>query len=815
MSIRAKLLALTFVGMLALCLSLGGYFVSRLKADALSSSQARIELILEKQSNLAQQKLNRLISLLEGMLEVGDKIRFGLMLNSMEESQTTLTEYSLRALEADGEPAFPELVVVDDSGQVIVSSNPSEIRTQFLFVKGNGQTVSSQFLADSQTFQFAMPLNIEGELIGWLLAKTHPDLFAEIRKSLDKELRRYQFQNPSAEFFRTDTTSPQSFHEEENHFVAENLVVLPDSTYGSLRAKIPVDEVTGPIWKSVETSIKVALLVLILSFGGLSAMIYRIVIQPLMALRSGADKMASGDFNQVFTVARQDEIGELAHSFNRMSEAVLSSQGKLEDFIHRLEDMVQEKTASIQNLLDNAGQGFLSYDKNFVIQPEFSRECQHLFGEHFRSGARIDDFFFDNEAEREGFRSWLINAFEDKIDFDVIKELAPNQLKVGEKICSMEYRLLKIGDTRLLMTILTNITDRVRLERRVKEEQAFARMILKVLESKEEFSAFLEEFDVMSDNMKNWLKAPDRNEIVELFRKVHTIKGHAAAFDFVHLTESLHELESLMQDTRTSPPNEPIPAKQLNHSFDNVLEKMETLKGVLKDSLKDAVDWEQKRIQISEALLQRILAKVKDSDARLHDELLACVHKPLQAMLSQYPALVESLADRCGKLVHPVCVEGESVLVDPDRFKPLVRSLVHLFRNAVDHGIEDPEYRDSIGKDPYGTIKIEVLGNENGIMLKVSDDGAGICPNKVVQSVLKKGLKTKEQVDAMSIPDQQMLIFLPGFSTREVTTDLSGRGIGMDAVMAEIKALMGSIDVDSTVGQGTTFTIILPIQPET
>jgi two-component system chemotaxis sensor kinase CheA len=543
-------------------------------------------------------------------------------------------------------------------------------------------------------------------------------------------------------------------------------------------------------------------------------MIYRIVIQPLMALRSGADKMASGDFNQVFTVARQDEIGELAHSFNKMSEAVLSSQGKLEDFIHRLEDMVQEKTASIQNLLDNAGQGFLSFDRNFVIQPEFSRECQNLFGPDFRSGARIDHFFFDNETEREGCRSWLINAFEDKIDFDVIKELAPNQLKVGDKICSMEYRLLKVGETRLLMTILTNITDRVRLEKRVKEEQAFARMILKVLESKEEFSAFLEEFDVMSDNMQSWLKKPSREDIVELFRKVHTIKGHAAAFDFVHLTESLHELESLMQDTRTSPPSDPIPLKQLQDSFDNVLQKMDSLKVVLKDSLKDAVDWEQKRIQISEALLQRILAKVKDSDSRLHDELLACVHKPLQAMLSQYPALVDSLADRCGKLVHPVSIEGEPVYVDPDRFKPLVRSLVHLFRNAVDHGIEDPELRDSIGKDPYGTIKIEVMGNENGIMLKISDDGAGICPEKVVQSVLKKGLKTKEQVESMSVADQQMLIFLPGFSTREVTTDLSGRGIGMDAVMAEIKALMGSIDVESTTGNGTTFTILLPIQPE-
>ncbi len=137
--------------------------------------------------------------------------------------------------------------------------------------------------------------------------------------------------------------------------------------------------------------------------------------------------------------------------------------------------------------------------------------------------------------------------------------------------------------------------------------------------------------------------------------------------------------------------------------------------------------------------------------------------------------------------------------------------LVHMLRNAVDHGLELPDERIAAGKDPVGTVRLTARHEGNSVVIEVSEDGRGLDPEGLRNAVVKKGLMTREEVDALSDREAQELIFLPGFSTAAVTTDVSGRGVGMDAVRAKINGLNGSVEIISELGKGSRFVIRLPL----
>jgi two-component system chemotaxis sensor kinase CheA len=137
--------------------------------------------------------------------------------------------------------------------------------------------------------------------------------------------------------------------------------------------------------------------------------------------------------------------------------------------------------------------------------------------------------------------------------------------------------------------------------------------------------------------------------------------------------------------------------------------------------------------------------------------------------------------------------------------------LIHLLRNSVDHGIEPPDQRVAVGKPARGTITLSACQKGNSIVIEVSDDGAGIDVAKVKKSAVKAGLITAEEAHAMNDDEAMRLIFLPGLSTSETITDISGRGVGMDVVRKNVEALQGQVDVDSVLGWGTKVTLTLPL----
>lgn len=183
---------------------------------------------------------------------------------------------------------------------------------------------------------------------------------------------------------------------------------------------------------------------------------------------------------------------------------------------------------------------------------------------------------------------------------------------------------------------------------------------------------------------------------------------------------------------------------------------------------------------------------------------------PVEAVFMRFPRMVRDLAHTLGKRVK-LDIVGEDTELDRTVIDELGDPLVHMLRNAVDHGLEGPEERAAAGKDPTGTVVLEARHSGSSVVIEVRDDGRGMDPEALRASALRRGVIDAARAESMTDAEALELVLMPGFSTAETTTDISGRGVGMDAVRARILSLGGSIEIASVTGEGTTFTVRLPL----
>lgn len=183
---------------------------------------------------------------------------------------------------------------------------------------------------------------------------------------------------------------------------------------------------------------------------------------------------------------------------------------------------------------------------------------------------------------------------------------------------------------------------------------------------------------------------------------------------------------------------------------------------------------------------------------------------PVEKVFKKFPRIVRNLSRDLGKEVELEIV-GEETELDRSVVDEIGDPLIHLIRNALDHGLELPEDRVAAGKPRTGRVVLSATHEGNQIIISIRDDGRGIDPDRLARKAIDKGLVSEEQVAAMSQKEILDLIFLPGFSTKEKATDLSGRGVGMDVVRTNIRKLNGIIEIRSEVGTGSEFILRLPL----
>ena len=216
-------------------------------------------------------------------------------------------------------------------------------------------------------------------------------------------------------------------------------------------------------------------------------------------------------------------------------------------------------------------------------------------------------------------------------------------------------------------------------------------------------------------------------------------------------------------------------------------------------------DVQQQLKEISEAVAQ--LSRVT-TDLQL--AVIKTRMQPIRKVLGKFPRMVRDLSRKMGKEVR-LELSGEETELDKSVIEEIGDPLVHIIRNAIDHGLESPEERQASGKPAEGVVRIGAYQEGNSIVIEVSDDGKGINVERVKQKAIERRLISGADADRMSEGELVNLIFLPGFSTAEKITDVSGRGVGMDVVRTNINKINGSVEVRTTPGAGSTFIIRLPL----
>lgn len=194
----------------------------------------------------------------------------------------------------------------------------------------------------------------------------------------------------------------------------------------------------------------------------------------------------------------------------------------------------------------------------------------------------------------------------------------------------------------------------------------------------------------------------------------------------------------------------------------------------------------------------------------LHDAVMKVRMVPVERVFNRFPRMVRDLSKELGKGIK-LFMSGEETEVDRTVIDEIADPLIHLIRNSIDHGIESPEVRTSKNKDETGSVFLRAYPDGNTVCIEVEDNGNGIDENIIATKALEKGIVNDAEVEMMNQKELINLLFRPGFSTAEEITDLSGRGVGLDVVKTKIESLNGTVEVDSVLGEGSKFTIRLPL----
>lgn len=504
-------------------------------------------------------------------------------------------------------------------------------------------------------------------------------------------------------------------------------------------------------------------------------------------------------------------------------EEINESHNKLSEWNKGLEQTISERTASVRNLLDNAGQGFLTFGSDLSVASEFSSECLNIFNCDI-AGKSFPELIYPNSAEDRTFLETLLVKLLSETDAfqrDIYQSLLPEEFSLGDRQYQISYKIIRSTEadaSEVIMVILTDITYRRQLESKVEQEHNVMRMVVKVITNYDDFSEIIRDFrDFCSQRLSALLDSnrPPFEILYEIYRAIHTFKGTFSLFEMSNIVEKLHTFEnelSILKDCSEALDTDSL--KKLLQTVD-IVGWLGTDMKILQDILGDKfLDRENTLLVSKESLMtieEKLLRTLPSDQCRLIiTELRKLRYKPFKDMLKGFPEYAQGLAVRMGKLLDPVTITSEEILVDPDRYQDFAKALIHIFRNMLDHGLENPEERVAAGKSEYGRISVDIRLEDSYICLTVADDGRGLDYSRLRQLIIQRELLSQELACSMSDDKIFEFVISNHISTRENASYVSGRGMGLSSMKEETEKLGGTMTIAAEQGKGTCFKFRLP-----
>lgn len=508
-----------------------------------------------------------------------------------------------------------------------------------------------------------------------------------------------------------------------------------------------------------------------------------------------------------------------------LNQGLMLSKRALIRHEQNLSELVRERTyelsrtkQEIEILLNEVGQGFLSINSQGLINSQYSSECIKIFGHDIAH----EPFFRLLESHVADFDSYFIREVIDKVfasevDYqaDVYLSLLPEVLKINGRMIKLKYQFVNRQLLKQITVTMQDITDRVLLEEEFNTERQQLRMVLNAVRYQGNVRQSIADFERFCESEARVLlmAADPRERLMTLFRLTHTFKGDFAQWSMIETMEALHRLESQLSNLYLAVSRqETIQVSELDGMLNVWLDQLDA-KEILGPDLRIiekylGEDYMTKAVAltISKASiddLRRVLAiQLPEAYGEvLEKSFYELSFVSIEHVMLQYSQYVQFLAESMGKSVAAIQVTGDQVRVDEVKFNPLFKSLIHVFRNAVQYGIEMPFEREALGKGPEGQISVHIEKKGGTVTINIEDDGQGLD----LERILDRAREIYPDVASWSRDQQLQCVFDFGFTTRADVDEISGRGVGLSALKTAIQSIMGRVEVQSEPGAFTRF----------
>ncbi|OWY30561.1 HAMP domain-containing protein [Herbaspirillum robiniae] len=579
------------------------------------------------------------------------------------------------------------------------------------------------------------------------------------------------------------------------------------------------------------TTITMVTIVAVLLLGGIGFLLYRQITGPISRMSTMMGEIAtSQDFTRRLPVQRMDEVGHSIVAFNGMVEKIEEASAQ-----------VRQKTADMQAMLQNIPQGILTIVDGNKIHPEYSAFLETVFETSDIAGRDLMDLVFsgtnlgaDTLSQIEAIGGACIG--EDVMNFEFNEHLMVGELEKtmaggNKKILDLSWSPITDDNDMVirLMLCVRDVTELRQLAAEANEQKRELEMIGEILAvAPAKFAEFIGSARrFLDENEQIVHQNPEATAfaIAKLFRNMHTIKGNGRTYGLLHLANVVHDAEQHYDDLRHpetgavwSQEHLLLQLAQVREIIDRYARINDVTLGrgsAAAEASEAGPGYERHVLTIDRKHIQESLHRLEHvNTANLH-ELVAVRNEvrrtlrllgteAVQDVLAPVTDSLPALAADLGKAAPVVEIEDNGYVVHSFASPLLQNVFMHLIRNAVDHGLEGTAERVAAGKPEAGAIKLEMGVMDNLFQMALSDDGRGLALQRVRQIGIEKNLITVDQ--ALSDAELARLILQPGFSTRSEVTEVSGRGVGMDAVLDFVTREHGKIEIRFTdTAEGAAF----------
>lgn len=550
----------------------------------------------------------------------------------------------------------------------------------------------------------------------------------------------------------------------------------------------------------------------------------RALARPIRALTKVAGEVSKGNLDVTSESRSRDELGLLATTFNVMVDELRKNRRALEDYAKNLEQKVDERTRELRSanetisaMINSLSQGFLIFNREGICSDVYSVACEDLL-QTTPAGKPVWEVL---KLERKDLEGQIGFLFDEPIPFDDTAALCPRTYAHSEgKYVALGYYPVRAENGKVdgIVLVATDKTEEIEATRAAEHERTYAKAVVKLVKHRSQFLDFLREGESILQALREELSRADNRplDVDKAFRLMHTIKGGAAIFSVGELASLAHDYESRLSELRIG--SVPVPRQALPE-FTNGVEKLSVaLKSFVEEHreiIGNALETRERQIEIPFPKLVEFANRLKavpGGDGIREDFLESFIREPIQNSFSHLESAATQLASTHEKMLKPIVFRGGDLRILSEPYRELFSTLIHAVRNSVDHGIESPPERVSLGKPEAGEILIEfaiVSPGQSSPWLKItfSDDGRGVDPE-----LIRRKLRGIGEAEAAKKSDHEVIqhVFDSGLTTKQYISEISGRGVGADAILQAARKLGGTARVFSVVGKGTKVVIIVP-----